>query len=125
MTDINALLPHVRLQFNIEHPSLEECYLFGYECAIAEVDEGDNPFDENSLEHEQWLEGWWAGLYGEKPLYNASEPQEEVTIDISKEASNDKWFIPKSETFVGRLVRVTGTIAATAVVGYQLIDLVA
>ena len=56
MNTVNELLPHVRLKFNIDHPGLEDCYLFGYECALAEVKEGDNPFAENSKEAEQWIE---------------------------------------------------------------------
>ncbi len=67
MNDTTELLPHIKLRFNIEHPSFEECYSYGYECALAEVEEDENPFREGSIEHEQWQEGWWAGFYGEKP----------------------------------------------------------
>ena len=61
MNDITALLPHIKLRFNIDHPSYEECYIFGYECAVSEVAEEENPIPEGSQEAEQWLEGWWAG----------------------------------------------------------------
>ena len=43
MSDINELLPDLKLRFNINHPSLEECYLFGYECALAGVNERKSP----------------------------------------------------------------------------------
>ena len=44
MKDTNTLLPHVRLDFNIAHPSLEECYIDGYVSARALLEESDNPF---------------------------------------------------------------------------------
>ena len=68
MNDITALLPDIKLRFNIDHPSYEECYIFGYECAVLEVDESENPFHEGSPESEQWLEGWWAGALWRKTL---------------------------------------------------------
>ncbi|MDI1352997.1 MAG: transmission trait enhancer LetE, partial [bacterium] len=70
MNDTTALLPHIKLRFNIEHPTYEESYMFGYECALSEVAEEDNPFRAGSPESEQWLEGWWAGAYEEKPLFD-------------------------------------------------------
>jgi len=39
MNDILALLPHLKLRFNIEHPGFEDCYAYGYECAVAEINE--------------------------------------------------------------------------------------
>lgn len=126
MNDTTELLPHIKLRFNIDHPSFEECYLFGYECAAAEVSEEENPFPENSLEYQQWQDGWWAGFYGEKPLFTQTEENQSVD---SKEAANEQVF-----PFIGNLVnstvlanilKITGAIAATAVVSYQVIELVA
>ena len=68
--DTTTLLPHIKLRFNIDHPSYEECYLFGYECGLSDVSEEDNPFKAHSKEAEQWIEGWWAGAYGEDPLFD-------------------------------------------------------
>ncbi|KTD33157.1 transmission trait enhancer protein LetE [Legionella nautarum] len=124
MNDTTELLPHIKLRFNIEHPSFEECYSYGYECALAEVGEDENPFPEGSHEYEQWQEGWWAGFYGEKPLY---EPTEAETG--ASEAANDQTyhFITSlvSSNFLANMLKITGALAATAVVGYQVFELVA
>jgi len=122
MNDTTALLPHIKLRFNIEHPSYEECYLFGYECAIAEVAEEDNPFREGSQEAEQWLEGWWAGFYGEEPLFNMNDLADE--IELNKEtAANDQQY--QKSSFLTLMFEISGAIAASAIVGYQLLELVA
>jgi len=124
MNDITALLPHIRLRLNMEHPDLEECYTDGYECAKAQLEEEDNPFAAGSLESEQWLEGWWAGFYGDEPLFtleslDANDRVEEPT------AANDDDYHPLYSRFVTTFLKITGALAATAVVGYQVLDLVA
>jgi hypothetical protein len=121
MNDITALLPHVKLRFNIEHPNYEECYLFGYECAIAELSEDDNPFPEGSQEAEQWQEGWWAGFYEEKPLFDLST-MDEIQLDKEK-AANDQQY--NKNSFLTLVFEISGAIAASAIVGYQLLELVA
>ncbi|MBA2650627.1 MAG: transmission trait enhancer LetE [Legionella sp.] len=124
MSDITALLPHVKLRFNIDHPSYEECYTFGYECALSDVNEEDNPFAEGSEESEQWLEGWWSGIYGEKPLFDASL-LEEHDYEVNKtKAANDKQYFQKP-SFMSLVFEISGAIAASAIVGYQLLELVA
>ncbi|ARG96444.1 hypothetical protein [Legionella micdadei] len=129
MIDTTTLLPHIRLRFNIEHPSLEDCYSFGYECAQAEVEEGENPFREGSKEYEQWQEGWWAGFYGEKPLFEPTEKAEELLSVNEYEAANENHypFITSlvNSHILANVLKITGAIAATAVVGYQVIELVA
>ena len=122
MNDTTALLPHIKLRFNIEHPNYEECYLFGYECAVAEVVEEDNPFRAGSQEAEQWLEGWWAGFYGEEPLFIINSDAQE--IEISREASANDNHYHKSN-FLTLVFEISGAIAASAIVGYQLLELVA
>lgn len=119
MNDTTALLPHIKLRFNIEHPSYEECYIFGYECAISEVAEEDNPFREGSQESEQWLEGWWAGAYGEKPLFDMTSIEREEEL-----AANDQQYCHK-HSFLSLVFEISGAIAASAIVGYQLLELVA
>lgn len=122
MNDTIALLPDLKLRFNIEHPSYEECYLFGYECALSEVAEEDNPFRQNSQEAEQWVEGWWAGMYGEKPLFDLSSLEDDA--ELSKEiAANDHSY--QKSSFLTLVFEISGAIAASAIVGYQLLDLVA
>lgn len=122
MNDINALLPHVRLRFNIEHPSYEECYSFGYECASANLDIEENPYPENSTESEQWNEGWWDGFYGEEPLFTTASAVADVhTIS---QAANDNLY-QKDKSFFSKVLKITGALAASAVIGYQVLDLVA
>jgi ribosome modulation factor len=122
MNDTTALLPHVKLRFNIDHPSYEECYLFGYECGLSEVEEGANPFQVESSEAEQWLEGWWAGVYGEQPLFDMNQLEEEKASEI--DAANDKEY-HKKHSFMSLVLEISGAIAASALVGYQLFELVA
>lgn len=126
-----TLLPHLRLQFNIEHPGLEECYAYGYECGKAELDEQENPFSENSAEYAQWAEGWWAGFYGEEPLYALTSQEELVervqaqlqSVDV-EQAANDKWFSTEMTQWISKVSKIAGALAATAVVGYQIVDMV-
>jgi hypothetical protein len=124
MNDTTALLPHIKLRFNIDHPSYEECYIFGYECALSEVEEGENPFREGSQEAEQWLEGWWAGAYGEKPLFDLSTLDNEDIQVIKDHAANDQQYCQK-HSFLSLVFEISGAIAASAIVGYQILELVA
>ena len=123
MNDTTALLAHIKLRFNIDHPSYEECYIFGYECALSEVNEEDNPFKPGSHESEQWLEGWWCGAYGETPLFDASSLEEEIHIarDV---AANDQQYVHK-HSLMSLVFEISGALAASAIVGYQLLELVA
>lgn len=129
MSDMTTLLPHLRLQLNIKHPSLEECYIFGYECALSDVGEEENPYTETSQESEYWLEGWWAGFYGEKPLFKTTEKPEIQVFEEESHAANDQsyYFIGGfvNLKFIANVLKITGAIAATAVVGYQVFELVA
>ena len=126
MIDEKQVLAHLKLQFNISHPSLEECYAYGFECFKSELGDEYNPYTEDSLEYEYWQQGWWAGFYGETPLYEIEgfnhvlEQKDDGPID----AANDRWYKP-TKSLVGRVVRLAGAIAATALVGYQLVDMVA
>ncbi|MBA2653325.1 MAG: transmission trait enhancer LetE [Tatlockia sp.] len=129
MNDTTELLSHIKLRFNIDHPSFEECYLYGYDCAMAELEESENPFSERSQEFVQWQEGWWAGFYGETPLFKATEESEMLTAANEEVAGNEQAY-PFISNLVNshlllNLLKITGAIAATAVVGYQVIELVA
>lgn len=124
MNDTTAILPHIKLRFNIDHPNYEECYIFGYECALSDVEEHENPFRTGSQEAEQWLEGWWAGVYGEKPLFDLrtmESDEEQIEREI---AANDQNFHQK-HNFLSLVFEISGAIAASAIVGYQLLELVA
>ncbi|WP_131782641.1 transmission trait enhancer LetE [Legionella gresilensis] len=128
MENLNSLLPYIKLRFNIDHPDLEECYAYGYECAKAEIPEEENPYSIDTAEYEQWQEGWWAGFYGEEPLFSFGENEikEESQEPISVgSAANDQTYHPLYTGFITSILRLSGALAATAVVGYQVIDLVA
>lgn len=124
MNDMTALLPDIKLRFNIEHPSFEECYAYGYECALAETTEEENPYHINSKESEQWLEGWWAGFYGEKPLYELVDYDASQTEIGFLEAAND-YVYEHVNGFFAKVFEITGMLAVSAAVGYQVLDLVA
>lgn len=124
MNDTTAILPHIKLKFNIDHPSYEECYLFGYECGLSEVSEEENPFKEGSQEAEQWLEGWWAGVFGEKPLFNSYNADSDAMEYQQEDAANDQIYCRK-HSFLSLVFEISGAIAASAIVGYQLFELVA
>lgn len=117
-----AILPDLRLRFNIEHPSFEDCYAYGYECASAEISEEENPFRVGSKESEQWREGWWAGFYGEEPLYALTHDIEDRS---EFEAANDHHFFEHRSGFFTKMFELTSMLAVSAAVGYQLLDLVA
>ena len=124
MSDMTTLLPDLRLRFNIEHPTFEECYMFGYECAQIEISEHENPYRLGSKESDQWLEGWWAGFYGEQPMFEGSLNNQEDQ-DKLFEAANDTSYYDQFGVFFAKVMEITGVIAVSAAVGYQLIDLVA
>ena len=122
MNDITALLPHLKLRFNIDHPSYEDSYLFGYECALADVAEEDNPFYKGTQEADHWLEGWWDAIEGEEPLFSLNSMEEAF---LEKEvAANDQQYCHK-HSFLSLVIEISGAIAASAIVGYQLFELVA
>lgn len=122
--DTNTLLPHIKLRFNIDHPSYEECYLFGYECGLSDVSEEENPFKKYSQEAEQWLEGWWAAAYGEEPLFDLTGLDMEDAKMFQGAAANDQQYHYK-HSFLSLVLEIGGAIAASAIVGYQLLELVA
>ncbi|MGC1182926.1 transmission trait enhancer LetE [Legionella sp.] len=123
MNDITtALLPDIKLRFSIEHPSYEESYDLGYKDALAYAAEEDNPFPQGSQEASHWLEGWWDALAGEEPLFDTSTlPNQEISSEV---AANDQQYCHKS-SFLSLVIEISGAIAASAILGYQLFELVA
>ncbi|MDF1757463.1 MAG: transmission trait enhancer LetE [Legionellaceae bacterium] len=119
MSDTKALLPHVKLRFNIEHPTVEESYRFGYECALADVTEEDNPFALGSREGEHWNDGWWAGFYGEEPLFT-----KEPAVDVNSSA-NDHFYNDSKENLLSKFLEISGVLVVSAIFGYQLFEMVA
>lgn len=110
------VLPDLKLKFNVAHPGLEECYAYGYACALASMQCEENPYPQGSRLSEQWEEGWWDGFYGNAPLH-------ELDWLTTEHAVNDQVYI--SRPFLMTLLKITGTLAATALVGYQLFEWVA
>ena len=123
MNEIQELLPDIKLRFNIDHPSLEECYLFGYECALANMTDEENPYREGTQEYEQWQEGWWAGFYDEKPVFSSEGPEPDP-IENDEQPHHFISDLVNSDV-LANILKITGAIAATAVVGYQVFELVA
>jgi len=119
MNDMQALLPYLKLRFNIDHPSYEDSYVFGYECGCNLLKEEENPFPLDSEAHEHWLEGWWAGVYGEEPLFKLAQEEEAVI------AANDKAYHFDYKHLIVNFLKITGALTATAALGYQIFDLVA
>src|SRR3990167_3178011 len=115
MNEIN-MVPDLKLRFNINCPDLEECYSEGYESALEEIAEENNPYKEGTLEHEYWQEGWFAGLYEEEPALTL-EHIEEKSIT---EAANEKIY-HYAQDFLVRFFKITSALAATALVGYQVL----
>jgi hypothetical protein len=126
MKDTTELLPHIRLDFNINHPSVEECYVDGYASAAADAPESANPFKYGSIEARQWSDGWWAGFYGEEPLFDLKNiPVEDLFVATSKADNDESFFSPKINLFLLRFLEISGAIAVSALIGYQLVELVA
>ncbi len=119
----DVLLPHVKLRFNIDYPSLEESYVFGYECAFNDVAESENPFVIGTKEHEHWGDGWWAGFYGEEPAFSLNDDYE-VVFQKDGSANDHTYHEPKDNFFI-KFLEISGVLVVSAIVGYQLFELVA
>ncbi len=124
MNDSNTLLSHIKLHFHINHPSLEECYAYGYESANSGQSEDVNPYKPNTVEYDHWAEGWWAGFYGEQPLHVYDLSYEEDFL-AEQTAANDWFYDHRNSGFLTRVLEITGLIVVSAFIGYQLIEMVA
>lgn len=120
MNDTTALLSLLKLRLHIEHPSVEESYVFGYEAAAAGLREEDNPFQQATREYEHWSEGWWAGFYGEPPLFSL-----ETDNGLEAVPANDHQYRDAMGSLFVKVLEITSVIGVAALVGYQVIELVA
>lgn len=126
MNNTNLLLPDVKFRFNIDHPTLEECYSYGYQCARAEVDESNNPYQAGSRENELWLEGWWDGFYEYEPLFRLDTIENIEMPKAAPLAINDERYEPAGgSSLLIKVLEITGVIAVSLILGYQVFDLVA
>ena len=121
MNDTTELLSMLKLRLNIEHPSVEESYVYGYDAAVAGVGEEDNPFQMNTRESEHWSEGWWAGFYGQEPVFSLDEPAGSQPLQVA----NDHIFSDAMGNLFVKMLEISSVIGVAALVGYQVLDLVA
>lgn len=133
MTTNNNILPHLRLKFHVDHPGLEECWAEGYEAAQLNQPEESNPYTDNTTEFQHWNEGWWSGFYEEEPITELTSKREltppaftEITEVAVRPAANEShWTGADVKTYAKRVAKIAGAIAATGVVVYQILDIVA
>lgn len=115
MKTIEDVLPDIKLRFNINNPSYEESYAYGYACAVASLELNINPYAQQSNLANQWEEGWWDGFYGNDPLFPLD------WLHVSQAANEE---IYASSTLI-TILKITGTLAASVLLGYQLFEWVA
>ena len=125
MNDTNTLLPYFRLRFNIDHPSYEESYALGYASCMNNEGEHTNPFLQDSQAAQHWSEGWWDALEGAAPLFTLEQDVKETSEAGGRHiaAANDNEYQQK-HSIMSFLIEITGAIAASAILGYQLFELI-
>lgn len=133
--DITAeLLPYVKLLFEVDNPSLEECYQWGYQMAQDGLEESENPFMEtnaDSKEAEYWNQGWWDGCYGVEPMFEV-EPvataHAETTMaeapSLTELSANEDQFEVNKESKMTTVAKLAAAVAG-AFLSYQVIDMIA
>lgn len=125
MNDTTTLLSMLKLKLNIEHPSVEESYVYGFEAAKAGVAEEENPYAVLTKESEYWADGWWAGFYGQTPLFTLAESDAFPSMNQLTEAANDRAYKDSKGGFFVKMLEITSVIGVAALVGYQVLELVA
>lgn len=122
------ILPYLRLKLSIDQPTLEDCWLDGYNVARKEGDEDANPYSEDSIEYQHWNQGWWAGFYGEESWYPEREMCESANhyrkeISQYQVAVNEPDYGANSyANWAGKFAKIAGAIAAT-IVAVELFEL--
>lgn len=79
------VLGYSKLALHLNNPDLDDVWLEGFEAASSLQDETSNPYQKDNSEHEYWSQGWWAGFYGEAPLFE----KEQVTDNCQEELSTE------------------------------------
>lgn len=127
------IYPYVKFMFEIDNPSLEDCYRYGYESATEGLAEQDNPFVQHGAqtESEYWLQGWWDGFYGAQPVFELNlAPKVAATSMFNKEeglselAANEGVFEEQKDSKVTTVAKLAAAVAG-AFLSYQIIDLIA
>jgi len=124
MHETSNILPDVKLHFNVQHHVLEECYQAGYLSALEELNEAENPYAPSSQAHAYWTDGWWDGFYAEPSLFASEELSENSEITPAA-AANDSVYPLGMDRFLMRFLEISGVLAVSVIVGYQLVELVA
>lgn len=118
------ILAFVRLNLHVAMPDLEETWLDGYQTAMVDLPEENNPYPMSSQEYECWSEGWWAGYYQEQPLFTLAGRVNLVSAPVPKEQTAvSKPQTIKARKYIIRVMQVLGTLLAAAVC-YQLLDFI-
>lgn len=124
----DTILPYVRLRHHLDVPTLEDTWLDGYESAGHSVGEQANPYEENTSEYHHWNEGWWAGFYGDEPLFSLSGEVNEKAIysthiasKLQVRAAANQGLMPKLGFKINGIVKILTTILASLVI-YELAD---
>lgn len=130
MKNSKTILPDVLLDMHMKHPGLDECYFDGFTCGQVELNTNENPFQADSVESRYWLDGWMDAHLGQEPLFNPDGLAEDLTLQLATTmaAENDTHYYAPAELQRNNLIRfieITGAIAVSAFIGYQLIELVA
>ena len=125
MKTIDELLPYINLKMNLEHPDLEACYAEGYQCALMEGLENESPFGEDTVEHQHWIDGWWDGYYREEPMFNVRDYFMASDEEPELAANDEALQLPEPSGFLTKVIELSGVIAVSAILGYQMIDMVA
>ena len=107
------ILADLRLTLQLENPDYEDCYVDGYACGLANLPEDLNPYAQDSMESEYWTEGWWSAFYQEKPLFTL----EGVNLEAQPK--------PQVTDYIVTFLEISGVLAVSSLLGYQILELVA
>lgn len=127
----NEVLPYVKFLFEVDNPSLEECYRQGYQMSLDGAEESEDPYaGRGQKESEYWLQGWWDACYGVEPMFDL-ELMASVHADTKPEiewqeesAANEGAFEDVKESKITTIAKVAAAVAG-AFLSYQVIDMIA
>jgi hypothetical protein len=111
------ILADIRLKLQIENPDYEDCYVDGYACGLAELEEDTNPYAMDSIEGQYWSEGWWNAFYQEKPLFHLQG----ANIPDAQPKPHEY----RLSDYIVTFLEISGVIAVSTLLGYQIWELVA
>ena len=115
------LLPHLRLELNLKYPDLDVCATEGYDSAVHNRDESDNPYQDGTPEARYWSEGWWRGFYAPE----ATKVQKGATLSrlaVRKAVNEPCWNNEHVLRWSANVVKVASVVAVT-VAAIELLDL--